>query len=118
MGRQAISARIRPALLAALTGLGLVAAACGGSAPPGGEPIDREVFIETYVELRLAALAAEDFVVSPEERDQILARHGVDQARLLHFAEVHGPDVDFMNDVWAEVERLIDERRPTGDESA
>jgi hypothetical protein len=114
MGRQAIAAA-RAVALVALTSL---AAACGEPTPPGGEPIDREVFIETYVELRLAALAAEDFVVPPEEREEILARHGVDQEGLLRFAEVHGQDVDFMNEVWAEVERLIEERRPTEDTAA
>ena len=116
MGRQDIAAA-RATALVALTGLAVLVAACGDPTPPGGEPIDREVFIETYVDLRLAALQAEGFVVSPEQREEILARHGVAQEALLHFAEVYGPDLEFMNDVWAEVEGRIEERQP-GDDAA
>ena len=114
MRRQAIAAIARAA---ALILLALAAAACEGP-PPGGEPIAREVFIETYVELRLAALESEDFAVPPAEREEILARHGVDQEALLHFADVHGRDVDFMNEVWAEVERLLEQRRSSDDAAA
>jgi hypothetical protein len=112
MGRQAIAASGRALALAAFAAL---AAACG-QPPPGGEPIDREVFIEAYVDLRVAALDSDEFVVSPEQRDEILAHHGVDQERLLHFAEVHGGDVDFMNEVWSEVDRRLQER--SADDSA
>lgn len=111
MGRQAI-ARSRVATLAAAS---LLAVACAEPTPPGGDPIEREVFIEAYVELRLAALGADDFVVPTQERDEILARHGIDQQRLLRFAEVHGEDVELMNEVWAEVERRLEDRRPSDD---
>jgi hypothetical protein len=80
---------------------------------PAGQTIHRDVFIDTYVDLRLAALAAEEFVITPEQRLEILSRRGVDEERLLGFADVHGADVDFMNEVWAEVERRLDERRPS-----
>ena len=105
MGRQATAAGRGAALVAAA-----LLAACAAP-PPGGEPIDREVFIEAYVELRLAALEADDFSVTTAQREEILARHGVSDERLLHFAEVHGEDTDLMNEVWAEVERRIQERR-------
>jgi len=111
MGRQATSW----ARAVALTVSVALAAACGEEAPPGGFPIDREVFIETYVDLRAAALRAADFIVSPEVRDDILEEHGVDEEALLHFADVHGTDLEFMNEVWAEVERRLEERRPTDD---
>ncbi|HUP53740.1 MAG TPA: hypothetical protein VM198_14765 [Longimicrobiales bacterium] len=98
----------RAVLLAACA----LAAACGA---PGAGTIDREIFIEAYVELRLAALQSEDFEVAPEQRAEILARHGVDKEGLLRFADVHGRDVDFMNEVWSEVERRLEERRPDDD---
>jgi hypothetical protein len=102
MRRQAIA---RPlALLAA----GALAAACGGS----GDAIDREVFIAAWVDLRVAALESDDLRLPPDRREAILARHGIDQEALLGFADVHGRDVEFMNGVWSEVERLLEERRP------
>ncbi|HUF76259.1 MAG TPA: hypothetical protein VMM35_08260 [Longimicrobiales bacterium] len=116
MTRQATAA-VAAARSAALLAAAMLAAACAGP-PPGGEPIDREVFIDAYVELRLTALEADDFVVTPEQREEILARHGVDEERLLHFADVHGPDTDFMNVVWAEVDRRLQERAPSDDPSA
>jgi hypothetical protein len=104
MTRQAIPLR-------ALIALTVLAGACGG----GEDAIDREVFIEAYVELRLAALESEDFEVATDQRAEILSRHGVDQDALLRFADVHGRDLDFMNEVWTEVERRIEERRPDDD---
>jgi hypothetical protein len=104
MTRQAVTLPL--ALLAATT----LAAGCGGSAET--PPIDREVFIETYVELRLAALESEDFEVDADSRDEILERLGVDQDALLYFADFHGRDVAFMNEVWTEVDRRLTERVP------
>jgi hypothetical protein len=101
------------AALLGIAVLAVLAAACGGRG--ADDVVDREVFIEAYVELRLAALASEDFEVAPDQRAEILARHGVDQDILLRFAEVHGRDVDFMNEVWSEVERRLEERRPDDD---
>jgi hypothetical protein len=95
--------------------LSLTTACGGGQTTPGDEPIDREVFIETYVDLRVAAAQAGDFVVPTEEREEILARHGVTAESLLRFADVHGRDVEFMNEVWAEVERRLAERQPSED---
>jgi hypothetical protein len=113
MGRQAtVTARS-----VALVATALLAAACA-EPPPGGEPIDREVFIEAFVELRLAARESVDFTVTPEQRQEILARHGVDEERLLQFAEVHGQDTDFMNEVWSEVERRLQERAQAEDAAA
>ena len=105
MRRQAAVAARSVALFAAT----VLAAACA-EPPPGGAPIDREIFIETYVELRLAALESDELAVTPDQREEILARHGVEEERLLHFADVHGEDTDFMNEVWAEVERRLQER--------
>lgn len=95
-----------------------LAAACGGDAqgPVPAGVIDREVFIETYVDLRVAAVTSDAFRVSADERAEILARHGVDGEGLIQFADAHGRDLDYMNEVWAEVEVRIQDR--TGSEAS
>ena len=97
--------------------LAVVGLAAGCGAPERPQPIDREVFIDAYVDLRLAALGNEDFEVEPEQRSEILERHGVDQDELLYFADFHGRDVAFMNEIWSEVERRLAERRPSDDDA-
>jgi hypothetical protein len=98
-------------------GLVFLAVACGGDAqgPMPADVIDREVFIETYVDLRVAAVAADSFRVSAEQRAEILARHGIDSDELLRFADAHGRDLDYMNEVWTEVETRIQDRTGTED---
>ena len=89
-----------------------LAAACVGDAqgPVPADVIDRETFIETYVDLRVAAVTSTEFRVSAEQRAEILARHGVDGEGLLRFADAYGRDLDYMNEVWAEVEARIQDR--------
>ena len=88
-------------------------ASCGQGAGPSA-PIDREVFISTYVDLRAAALESDSAVLTDEARADVLDRHGVTAEDLLGFAEVHGRDVEFMREVWNEVEVRMDARRPGG----
>ena len=91
-------------------------AACGGdtTAIANGDIPDRDTFVTAFVDLRLAAIESEDFVVTDSERDRILSSHGIDGESLLLFANVHGMDVEFMRDVWNDVEQLFGERT-TGD---
>jgi len=110
---------IRKPIRAALALAAALLASCGGGeAPAGQESMARQVFIDAYVDLRLAAMESEDFTVTPARRDEILARHGTDQETLLRFADVHGPDLEYMNEVWAEVDRLLQERMPSEATSA
>jgi hypothetical protein len=89
----------------AATAFLLALASCGGdTSPVASDVIDRETFIATYVDLRLAATEQSDFRVSPEQRAEVLARHGVSGEELIRFADVHGRDLEFMNEVWSEVE--------------
>lgn len=91
----------------------LVAGACSSDQPAGAaETIDREVFIATYVDLRIAALEADTRLLTDEARDEVLTQHAVTEERLKAFAEVHGRDVEFMSDVWAQVELRLDATRP------
>jgi hypothetical protein len=83
---------------------------CGLAACEGGVPdtIDREVFVDTYVALRIAALDADSAKLSETDRAEILARHGVTEQDLLDFADTHAVELDFMRDVWNDVELRMD----------
>lgn len=74
------------------------------SAPGGTIPID--VFVDTYVDLRVAGLSrvpSQDDI-SDADRERILAEHGVSAEDLLEFVDVHGPNVPFIATVWDSVE--------------
>lgn len=66
--------------------------------------VDRETFVQVYVELRVAALESSDANLAEEDRERILQRHGVSAEDLISFAEVHGADPDYMLSVWTEIE--------------
>ena len=92
----------------------LVAAACEEDGGP--ETISREVFVETYVALRVAELGgSRGDLIPAEERERVLAEKGVTEEELLTFAEMHGPDVTFMEQVWEDVERRLEEIRNASD---
>ena len=92
----------------------LVAAA--GCEEEGPETISREVFVETYVALRVAELRESgDDGISAEARDRVLAEKGVTEEELLTFADVHGPDVNFMEQLWDDIETRLEEIRNTPD---
>lgn len=96
-----------PLLLAAtlLTGVG----ACDGDPVPE-TAMDREAFIEAYVDLRAATMGGSGTELTPDQRDALLEGHGVTQDDLLEFARVHGADPLYMRDVWGEVEERLDAR--------
>jgi hypothetical protein len=88
-----------------------LAAACGDGGTTATPLLDREVFIETYVELRLAAIQSGDFAVSPEDRDEILRSNGADREALLAFVDAHGRDTEYMTALWTDVDTRLNERR-------
>ncbi len=88
----------------------LLFAACGeegASAIDEDGIIDREVFVQTYVELRMESFDNIPRVITDGERDVILEERGVSAEELRLFLTVHGPDVEFMRDLWAEIEGQI-----------
>ena len=95
----------------------VVASGCGSETAPEGDvvTIDRETFISTYVDLRVAALSAEGDTITAEQRATILADHGVAADDLMEFAEVHGEEVFYMREVWNEVEARLDAARERPD---
>ena len=77
----------------------------------GGDEADlmtRAEFVSTYVDLRVAALRREDETLTDSARAAVLARHGVSEGDLLDFASTHGGDLEFMREVWNEVEARLD----------
>jgi hypothetical protein len=84
--------------------------ACGGG---GDRAIDRQVFIDTWVDLRIAALQTDSQRLAASDREEILQRHGVTVEDLTRFAETHATDLDFMRDLWNDVELRLD--RPAND---
>jgi hypothetical protein len=103
--------RPRAALLLALTAAAATACRSGPSeAAPVSSP-ERDIFVATYVELRATAVRNASGKLDPEERREILARHGVTEESLLAFAREHGEDVSFMRAVWDEVETRLDSLR-------
>lgn len=100
LGSTRFTSSVRVAVLA------LLIAGCGGDSGP--ETIDRDVFVETYADLRIAAVQTDSQRIAVADRDSILAAHGVSAADLERFAEVHSVDLDFMRDVWNDVEQRMD----------
>lgn len=100
--------------LAVLALVGGLSCSRDDTSPEALAAIDEELFISTFVDLRVAALSAEGGELDPAERERILADRGVSEEDLLQFVEVHGRDVDFMARVWSRADSLIAEMREPG----
>jgi hypothetical protein len=84
------------------------------SGPGMEETISREAFMETYFDLRVAALRSPGLEITIAKRDEILDARGLEEADLLNFVEVWGGDAGFMEEVWAEVRDRLREARDRG----
>lgn len=103
---------MRTHLIACLA-LALVLPACDSDFPSseGRAPIDRATFVETFVELRLAAIDAGSTSISEADRERVLSERGVSEDDLRAFIEVHGRNVPYMNEVWREIEEKLEAAR-------
>jgi len=81
---------------------------CLGCEAGGPETIDRSVFIDTYVDLRIAALDTDSLRLGDAERADVLSRHDVSEEDLKDFVDAHAADAEYMRDVWNDVELLLD----------
>jgi hypothetical protein len=81
---------------------------CAGSTGGSEDAIDQEVFIATYVDLRITALDTDSQRLAEPDREEILTRHGVTELDLEYFVTANTNDVAFMRDVWNEVEKRMD----------
>jgi len=98
----------------------LLLASCDNGIPGSGrEPtISEEHFVAAMAELRYEALRRTTGQVPPEERERILAEHGISGEDLIQYAEVHGPNVPLMNRVWSSVEERVQRRLLSGVEGS
>jgi hypothetical protein len=72
------------------------------------EVIDREVFVEAYSDLRIAAVETDSGSISFSGLDSILDAFGVTEEELTIFLEAHVEDLEFMRDVWNDIELRMD----------
>ena len=99
----------RPRIIVFMVSLALCWSCGGGATDVPEDTAGREAFIGAYLDLRTAALNSETTEFGDEARDSILAAYGVTGQDLLDFIDTHGEDVEFMHDLWAELEvRLIE----------
>ena len=70
----------------------------------------RAEFIGAFIDLRTAALSLGSAALGDEVRDSVLAVYDVTAQDLLDFIETHGEDVEFMHDLWTEIEARMTER--------
>ncbi|MEX2472420.1 MAG: hypothetical protein WEA34_09590 [Gemmatimonadota bacterium] len=88
---------------------------CGDRPSDRGLAVSRARFVDTYVDLRAEALRAESEMLTDSARATVLARHGVTEEELLDFAEAMGGDLDYMRDLWNEIELRLDSLPPVMD---
>ncbi len=98
--------RLRTLVFACAALAPLSTVACDGEAD--ANLVARAQFVETYVDLRVSALRREDETLTDSARAAVLSRHGVTEDQLLDFASAHGDDLEFMRDLWNEVEARLD----------
>ena len=99
----------RPRIIVFMVAVTLCWSCGGGATDVLEDTAGREEFIRAYLDLRTAALASGTADFGDEARDSILAAHDVTGQDLLDFIDIHGEDVEFMHDLWAELEvRLIE----------
>lgn len=90
----------------------LAALGCGDSPGDRGLAVSRARFVDTYVDLRVEALRTESETLTDSARATVLARHGVTEEELLDFAEAMGGDLEYMRDLWNEIETRLDSLPP------
>lgn len=99
----------RPRTIVSLVAL-MLCWACGGGATDVPEDVaGREAFIGAYLDLRTEAVSSGSTEISDEVRDSILSVYGVNAQDLLDFIDTHGENVEFMSDLWTEIETRMAE---------
>ena len=88
----------------------LCSSCSGGTTDPPEDTAEREAFIGAYLDLRATLLSGPSTDLDNEARDSILSAYGVTDQDLVDFIDMHGEDVEFMRDLWTEVETLQTER--------
>ena len=97
-------------IIVSMVAMALCPSCSGGTTGVPEDTAGREAFIGAYLGLRIAALSSESTDLEDEIRDSILAAYSVTDQDLLDFVDMHGEDVEFMRDLWTEVETRLNER--------
>ena len=88
-----------------------VCSSCSGDATDVPEDtVAREVFIGAYLDLRVAVLSSGTTEIGGDVRDSILAVYGVTGEELLEFIDTYGENVEFISDLWTEIDGQLTER--------
>jgi hypothetical protein len=93
--------------------------ACSGDevSPEEALTINRELFLSTYIDLRVAALGTDSGKIGVPDRARILAEKGVSEEDLLEFVEVHGRNIELMSEIWTAVDSALTTLRLQADSS-
>jgi len=91
--------------------LALAACDMGFPGSEGEADIDRDTFVATYTDLRIAAMGWESQRLPADERDAVLERHGVTADDLREFVAVHGRNVPVMNEIWNDISANVQAAR-------
>jgi hypothetical protein len=84
---------------------------CGGSTTDlPQDTAGREAFIGAYLDLRMEALSLGSNLIGDELRDSVLTVYDVTEQDLRDFVDVHGEDVQFMHDLWTDIDTRLTER--------
>ena len=102
--------RHRPRILVFAIALTMCWSCSGDATDVPEDTVAREVFIGAYLDLRVAALSSGTTEIEGDVRDSILAVYGVTGEDLTQFVDTYGEDVEFMGDLWTEIEGQLSER--------
>ena len=109
--------RERPSLVVFVAAITLCWSCGGGVTDVAGDPAGREAFIGAYLDLRTTTLRSGTTDLADEVRDSILAAYDVTGQDLIDFIDTHGEDVEFMRDLWTELEvRMTERLEPNADD--
>jgi hypothetical protein len=106
----ACCSRHRPRIFHSIIAISLCWSCAGGATDVSEDTVERDGFIGAFVDLRIAAVYAGSTNIGDAVRDSILTVNGVDEQDLMDFVAIHGEDVEFMSDLWTEVEARLTAR--------
>ena len=76
-------------------------------APTDRPGMDRQEYIDVYVELLRASGTARDSAAAAEERSAILRKHGLEPGDLEDFVHQHADDPQYLASVWTDIEDAL-----------
>ena len=100
----------RPRIMVVVIALAVCWSCSGEATDVPEDTVERDVFMGAYVDLRVAALSSETTEIEGDARDSILAAYGVTGEELTQFIDTYGENVEFMRDLWTEIEGQLSER--------